>query len=131
MDYLKYYKDINAQKQINKLAKRFKNKKVVVYGAGLMADLLFKNYDLSKLNIVAVCDKKFGKDDKFYSYDAITPKTLKSIDFDVILVLLLQDLEIADYIKDVLIINSPNEDKLVEPFIKIPFWKCLKILLLE
>lgn len=129
MDYLKYYKDINAQKQINKLAKRFGNKKIVVYGAGLMADLLFRNYDLSKLNIVAVCDKKFGKDDKFYSYDAITPKMLKSIDFDVILVLLLQDLEIADYIKDVLIINSPNEDKPVEPFIKIPFWKCLKILL--
>ena len=25
MDYLKYYKEVNAQKQINKLAKKYKN----------------------------------------------------------------------------------------------------------
>lgn len=129
MDYLKYYKDINAQKQINKLAKKYKNKKIVIYGAGIMSDLMFKNYDLSKLNITAVCDKKFSKNDKFHSYNTITPDELKTFDYDVILVLLLQDTEIIDHIKDVIIINSPNEFKKVESFIKIPFWKCIKILL--
>ena len=59
MDYKKYFADVKAQKQINKLAKKYKNKKIVIYGAGIMAETLFNNYDTSKLNIVAVCDQKY------------------------------------------------------------------------
>ena len=49
-----------TQKQIDKLSKKLKNKKLVIYGAGDFAKVLFENYDLSKLNILAVSDKKFG-----------------------------------------------------------------------
>ena len=58
-----YFKEIleeqNAQKQINKLSRKLKNKKVVIYGAGNFSKVLFENYDLSKFNILAVSDKKF------------------------------------------------------------------------
>ena len=56
-NYLKYYNEVKAQKQIDKLTKKYKNKKIVIYGAGIMSEILFKNFDLSKLNIVAICDK--------------------------------------------------------------------------
>ena len=131
MDYLEYYKKVKAQKQINKLAKKYRNKKIIVYGAGIMADTLFKNYDISKLNIIGVCDKKFetSENKTFFSYTGFPPSEIKNLDFYVILVLLLQDFEIIEFLKDKLLINTKNEFKKVETFIKIPFFKCLQILL--
>ena len=58
-DILTYFKEVNAQKQINKLARKYKNKKIVIYGAGEYFRILKENYDLSKLNIVGIADKKF------------------------------------------------------------------------
>lgn len=131
MDYLKYYEDINVKRQLKSLARQYKNKKIVVYGAGLMSNLLFENYDLSLLNIVAVCDKKFVKstEEKYYGYQAISPNDLKTYDFDAVLVLILNDTEVVDYLKDELLINTKNENKIVSPFFKIPFFYALKILI--
>ena len=33
MDFVKYLKNVSAQKQINKLSKKYKDKKIVLYGA--------------------------------------------------------------------------------------------------
>ncbi len=52
-----YLKNIDIQKKIDKYTKKYKGKKVVIYGAGKLSDYIFQNYDLSKLNIVAVADK--------------------------------------------------------------------------
>ena len=40
MDFVKYLKEVNAQKQINKLAKIYKDKRIVLYGEGLYAKIL-------------------------------------------------------------------------------------------
>ena len=34
MNILGYLKAVHAQRQINKLARKYKNKKIVIYGAG-------------------------------------------------------------------------------------------------
>ncbi len=34
MNILSYFKSVHAQRQINKLARKYKNKKLVIYGAG-------------------------------------------------------------------------------------------------
>lgn len=131
MDYKKYYKEVNAQKQINKIVKKYKNKKIIIYGAGIMANILFKNYDLSKLNIIAICDKKFetAEDKTFLGYKGISPKELKTLEADVIFVLLLQEVEVIEHLQDFVLMNTVNETTPVEPLIRIPFLKCLKILL--
>jgi isopentenyl phosphate kinase len=41
------------------LASRFSGRKIIVFGAGSFARCVFKNYDLSKLNIVAIADRRF------------------------------------------------------------------------
>ncbi len=83
-DYLKNY---DIQKKINNFAKKYKNKKVIIYGAGKLSDYIFNNYDLSKLNIIAVADKKFIKsDEKFNNINGIAPVAINDIDFDVIIV---------------------------------------------
>lgn len=130
MGYLKYYKRVNAQKQIDKLSKKYKDKKIIVYGAGIMSQLLFENYDVSKLNIVGVCDKKYDEEaGKFYNYNGIGIKELKNLKFDIVLILVLRETEITENLKDRILINTINENAIIEPFIKISFWQCIRALL--
>ena len=121
--YLDFYRQINAQKQLDNIKEKFKDKKIVIYGAGLMSQILFKNFDLSKLNIIAICDNKYNKksDEKFFSYSTLSPNELKESDFDIIFVNLRKNNEIIENIKYKILINSANEDKLVLPILKVPF----------
>lgn len=64
MNFQEYLKIYNTQSKINKLAKRYKNKKIAVYGAGQFSHAIFSNYDLSNLNIVAVADLRFENESK-------------------------------------------------------------------
>ena len=86
MNILSYFKAVNAQRQINKLERKYKNKKVVIYGAGEYFQILKNNFDLSKLNVVGIADKKFenSKASNPTPYLALAPEELKDFDFDVI-----------------------------------------------
>ena len=122
MDYLKFYNDINAQKQINKLAKEYKNKSVVIYGAGLMSYVLFENFDLSKLNITAVCDAKYKNEssETFFTYKTISPQELQETECDAILICLKEHEKIRQYIKYNLLVNTKNENIEVQRLLNIP-----------
>ena len=124
--YLEYYKQINAQKQIENLAKKYKNKKIVIYGAGIMTKTLFENFDFSKLNIIAICDNKYkvNSEERFFAYKTINPKELTTLDYDVIFVNLRKNNTFINKIKYRLIINSKNEDKEVRALIE-PTWQFL------
>ena len=98
MDHLVYFKQVNAQKQIDRLAKKYKNKKIVIYGCGEYFRIIYDNFDLSKLNIVGICDKKFEKyqDQNPTPYKPLKPEDLKYYDLDVILVALYDDASLCD-----------------------------------
>lgn len=124
--YLEYYKQINAQKQIENLAKKYKNKKIIIYGAGIMTKTLFENFDFSKLNIIAICDNKYkvNSEERFFAYKTINPKELTTLDYDVIFVNLRKNNIFINKIKYRLIINSKNENKQVKALIE-PTWQFL------
>lgn len=86
-DWVEYFKVINEEKYIKKLAKKLKNKKILLYGAGLTAKVLFENYDFSELNIVGIMDKKFEKnrEESYYGIKTFAPDELCKIEFDIIL----------------------------------------------
>lgn len=131
MDFVKYLKNVSAQKQINKLSKKYKDKKIVLYGAGLYAQILLKNFDTTKLNIVAVCDKKYNdnSEELFCGFRTISPKELTELNCDVVLVTVIEDIAIIDYLQDELLVATKNEDLLVKPFISPTFLYCLKTLI--
>ena len=133
MDILKYFKDVNAQKQINRLVKKYKNKKIVIYGAGEYFNILNENYDLSKLNIVGIADRKFGltKDANKTEYLPLAPEELKEFDFDIIMVALYDDIAILDYLEYNLLIGTKNEDKKVISIIEPNLWYLIKLFILE
>lgn len=60
-DLLNKYK---FEKQLKKLNKKLKNKKVVVYGTGLVFQTILKEYDLSNINIIGVSDRKFEESEE-------------------------------------------------------------------
>lgn len=57
MDILSYFNEVKAQKQINKLAAKYKDKRIVIYRAGEYFQTLANNFDLSSLNIIGISDK--------------------------------------------------------------------------
>ena len=70
----------NFDKTLPKLIKKLKNKKIILYGAGIFFEVIDKYFDLSRLNIVAISDMKFRdthEQDEFLGY-----KTCKSMHVD-------------------------------------------------
>ena len=131
MNILGYFKSVHAQRQINKLARKYKNKKIVIYGAGEYFQILKNNFDLSKLNIVGIADKKFetSKDSNPTPYLALAPEELKDFDFDVILVALYDDTSLCDYLEYQLLINTENEGTPVRSIIEPTILYTIKVLL--
>lgn len=100
-NFKEYLKNKNTQKRINTLAQEFSAKKIVLFGAGLFAGDLIRNYDLSGLDIVAVADLSFKDDSQgeYYGYKKISPLDLLEMDFDLILITEFDDTEIKKYLK--------------------------------
>ncbi len=131
MNILAYLKAVHAQRQINKLARKYKNKKIVIYGAGEYFQILKNNFDLSNLNIVGIADKKFetSKDFNPTQYLALAPEELKEFDLDVILVALYDDTSLCDYLEYQLLINTENEGKPVRSIVEPTILYTIKVLL--
>lgn len=131
MNILGYLKAVHAQRQINKLARKYKNKKIAIYGAGEYFQILKNNFDLSNLNIVGIADKKFetSKDSNPTQYLALAPEELKEFDLDVILVALYDDTSLCDYLEYQLLINTENEGKPVRSIVEPTILYTIKVLL--
>lgn len=125
MDFVKYLEDIKAQKKIDKACKKYKGKRVALYGAGSFADVLFSNYDLSGLNIVAVADKKFEESErKFHNVEnCITPAELKTFDCDVILISNQKIMYFWDFLERSLLKGSKNQYVPVKPLLQFSYFE--------
>ena len=119
-DFLKKY---NAQKKINKLVKKYKNKKIAVYGAGQFARTIFEKYNISGLNIVAIADIKFENNNQseFFNYKCIPPSALGNIDCDAILIANFDYNYFLTKLDDHILYLSKNENIEVRPFINLTF----------
>ncbi len=63
-EHLELLKEYKFQKYLNKLNKKLKNKKIVLYGAGKFFEAIKQNYDLSGLNIIGISDRKYKSSDE-------------------------------------------------------------------
>ncbi len=86
-DWIEYFDKIDEQKYLDKLANKLKNKKVMLYGAGMIAEVLLENYDLSNFNIVGISDKRFERTEEreFHGINAVKPEDIKNESLDAIL----------------------------------------------
>lgn len=84
---LHYLKDINFQSKLEKLNIQLKDKKVVLYGAGALFETAIEKYDFTKLNIIAISDKKFETEDcpTYCGFKTVLPEKILELKPDVIL----------------------------------------------
>ena len=90
---------------MDKLSQKYKNKKVVLYGAGQYFKFIKQNYDLSRLNIIAVSDKKFENIktpvfDEDAGYNTIAPQKIHTLSPDVVIIAVQETAEIKKYFRD-------------------------------
>lgn len=95
------FSTLNFDKHYEKLCHKLKNKKVLMYGAGIMFDYFYQNYDMGKLNIVGISDKKFALDklDKYNNYKLFAPNELIEQDIDTIIISTVYPVSVRNFLK--------------------------------
>ena len=113
-----------------KLVKKLKNKKVVLYGGGVFLETINKYFDLSKLNIIGIADKKYCceecKDETFLGYKTLSPDEIKDLNPDFVLISTKFYISIFE---DLYYNLFKNTNIKVKPLVKKSFWTLLKEIL--
>lgn len=125
---LNYLEKNKFGKQLKKLSKKLKGKRVVLYGAGLFFEVLNSAYDLSVLNVVAISDKKFDnvqQGEIFLGYNAIPPAQIEGTSPDIVLVTTEKFINIIDYLTFDLLDKTNIK---VKPILKLPFVSLFKLI---
>ena len=100
-NFIDYLKKKKAQQAIDKFAAKYKDKKIMLYGAGIFAGQLMRHYDFSVLNIIGVADNIFqdNYEGDFYGYKKFGPYDLLEADFDLLLITTYDDTYVKAFLK--------------------------------
>lgn len=125
MDLEKYLKKNKFDKYFNRLTKKIKNKRIVIYGAGSLFQLIQKKYDLTEWNIIGISDTKYkpedeGKED--LGYKIIPKKKIEDYEFDVLIISLQEYIGVLCGFSE----SLQNKKIIVLPLVRQPFISVLK-----
>ena len=84
-----YLKKHHFNKYFEKLTKKLKNKRAIVYGTGSMFEFIKENYDLTLLNIIGISDSKYKRNDEgkeYLGYKIIPIDKIEDYEFDVLII---------------------------------------------
>ena len=84
-----YLLSIDFEQYLKKLTKKLKGKTVLIYGAGILFQTAYKNFDLSGLNIIGISDRKFDwihENETFLGYKTYSPFEISKLKPDCILI---------------------------------------------
>lgn len=99
--YEEFLEKNNFKSKLKKWAKKYKNKKIVLYGCGLLFDKIIELYDVRKfLNITAVCDVRYEKENpgEYMGFKTIRPSELNNTDYDVLIFTVFDHLTCLTYL---------------------------------
>lgn len=118
-----------VKRRIKNLAKKYKNKNILIYGASKLFDEIQNSYDLTKLNIIGITDTNFiSSTENYGDYKAVLPSQIADLNPDIILISDLLSYNIEKYLRSIL----PKNNKIkVEPIIKRRFSEKIEIYILK
>lgn len=108
-DLKKYLESINFQKQLNNIERKYKNKRILIYGTGLLFSTIVENYDISKLNIIGVSDRKYDNCHKgkcCHGYKIVHFSKIKEQNPDYILISVFHFLPVMYRFKNIFFKNT-------------------------
>ncbi|MBQ4645926.1 MAG: hypothetical protein IJB79_01115 [Candidatus Gastranaerophilales bacterium] len=120
-----YLEKNNFEDHLKKLNHQLQGKKIVIYGAGVFFQAIKKFYDLSKLNIIAISDQSFSKEEtkEYMGYMTISPNKIKSLNPDCVLVATKIYITIIEHLHQNLLYRSGIK---IAPLVKKPLGVLLK-----
>lgn len=126
-NFKNYLMKKKAQDVIDTVAQQYENKKIMLYGVDLFTGDLFRNYDLSRLNIIGVADKTFQDNygDDYYGYKKFGPYDLLETDFDLLLITTYDDTDIKAFLKKNLLQGEDVKFK-IKTLIKLNLFEYIK-----
>lgn len=105
-DMLEILKEHNFKKRINNLAKKYKDKKIILYGAGIFFDVIYENFDLSGLNIIGISDRSFQNADLYKGFKTFKPEEIVEQNPDLLLIMTYRYNVIEKFFKEELLKGS-------------------------
>ncbi len=125
-DFKSYLEELNFKKQFEKLNKKLKGKTVILYGAGSLFQYIKENYDLTKLNIIGISDKKFSEEQEgeiYLDYKIIPFSNITNYNADYVLIATQNYIGIVENF----VCNVFDKTKTkVKPLVKIPLLTLLR-----
>lgn len=120
-EFIGYLDKIKFDKHLEKISKKLKNKKVVIYGSGVFFQAINAYYDLSKLNIIAISDRKYNEHNEgemLLWYPVCSPSEIAEIKPDFVLVATRYFINIIEDLEDGVLKGTKIKAR---PLIKKPF----------
>lgn len=108
-EFLEFLEKTNFAKHLQKISKKYKNKKIVIYGAGLFFQVIEKHYDLSVLNIIAISDRKFSnhrENEIFKGYLVCSPQEIIDLKPDYVLISTKKVFNMIEYLQQEVLIKT-------------------------
>ena len=100
---LNYLYKYHFDKTLPKLIKQCKGKKIILYGAGKFLELIYKYFDLSGLDIIAIADKRYAnhkENETFLGRKVCSSEEIKDLKPDLVIICTKFYLELLHTIKD-------------------------------
>ena len=122
----KYLCEYNFEKHLKFLNKKLKNKKIIIYGAGIFFETIYKYFDLTGLNIIGIADKKFEDHEEnqtFLGYKVYSPSEIQEVSPDYLLVATKFYINLIEFLYYNVLINTKIK---IKPLVKKPFMTLLK-----
>lgn len=97
-----FLKNVGFDNYLKYLKSKLKNKRILIYGAGLLFQTIYSNYDLSNLKIVGISDMSFSAKSElnnFCNLKVYKPSEINSLDIDCILVATLHHKKIIENLR--------------------------------
>lgn len=124
-EHLNFLNNLKFEKQLNQLKKKYKNKKIVVYGAGQLFQVIKKHYNIEELNIVGISDNRYYDDfvEEQFGYKAVLPHQIADLAPDVVLVAVKFYINLIDDLEQGILFDTKIK---IKPLVKKPFFTLLK-----
>ena len=88
LSYVDYLKSVNFEKILNNLKTKYADKKVILFGTGVLLDAILDNYNVTEyLNIIGISDKRAEESNAttYKDFNLYKPIALRAINFNVVL----------------------------------------------
>lgn len=127
LSYVDYLKSINFANILENLKKKYANKKVVLFGTGVLLDAILDNYNVSEyLNIIGVSDKRVEDKEEnatYKDFNLYKPFSLRALSVNVVLDTSVLFEKSAKFLRQNFYVKKSVE---ISPMIQIPFVDKLK-----